>query len=60
MAPRCGNCGRFAGVRYEWRGSSYSEVIDCENCGPQAFRWDPFAAAIEDMDQDEIEELIGA
>jgi len=54
---RCGNCGRFAGVRYEWRGASYSEVIDCPNCGPAAYKYDPWAAAIEDMDSEEVKAL---
>lgn len=54
---RCGNCGRFAHVKYEWRGPSYSEVIDCENCEGRAFEYDPFAAAIEEMTDEEVREL---
>ncbi|WP_135807320.1 hypothetical protein [Halorussus marinus] len=52
--PRCGNCGRFAGVRYEWRGPSYTEVINCQTCGSKAYRYDAFAAALEDMSDEEV------
>jgi len=55
---RCGNCGRFADVKYEWRGPSYSEVIHCDNCGPKAYQHDPFAAALVEMDDEEIEAMI--
>lgn len=54
--PRCGNCGRFAGVTYEWFGPSYGETIYCENCGPAAYQYDPFAAALGDMTGAEIRE----
>lgn len=55
---RCGNCGQFAGVTYEWRGASYTEVIDCGNCGRAGYKYDPWVAAIEEMDDEEVEELV--
>lgn len=55
---RCGNCGRFAGVTYEWRGPAYVEVIACENCDGAAYEYDPWAAAIEEMSDEEVKELV--
>jgi len=57
---RCGNCGRFAGVTYEWRGPSYSEVISCDNCDGAAYEYDPFGAALEEMSTEEIKEMMDA
>jgi len=56
--PRCGNCGRFGGVKYEWRGPSYCEVFYCENCGPKGYKYDPFAEALAEMSTEEIKEEI--
>jgi len=55
--PRCGNCGRYADVKYEWFGAHYGETIACENCGPKAVRYDPFAAALAEMDDEEVKAL---
>lgn len=52
VMPRCGNCGRFAEVQYEWRGPSYTEVVDCDNCGKKAYEYDAWAAAISASDSE--------
>lgn len=55
---RCGNCGRFCGVRYEWRGPSYSEVANCENCGSRAYEYNAWGAALQEMSDEEVKALV--
>jgi hypothetical protein len=52
--PRCGNCGRFGGVRYAWRGPHYSETFWCRNCEAAGYRYDPWAAALAAMSDAEV------
>lgn len=56
-SPRCGNCGRFGTVRYEWRGPSYSEVFYCRNCEGGGYEHDAFAAALVEMSDEEVRAL---
>lgn len=50
---RCGNCGAFCGVRYEWRGAIFAEVIDCSNCGDAAHWPTPDYDQDDDVDDDQ-------
>lgn len=55
--PRCGNCGRFGGVRYEWRGPHYGETFWCSNCEREGYEYDPWAAALAQMSDKEVTAL---
>jgi len=55
---RCGNCGRFCDVRYEWRGPSYSEVAHCENCGQATYEYDAWGAALKEMSDEGVKALV--
>jgi hypothetical protein len=56
MPVRCGGCGRFAPVTYEWRGASYAEVIDCEHCPGGGYKYDPFYEAVAGKSEAELRE----
>lgn len=54
---RCGNCGPFGSIRYEWRGASYGETFWCSNCEGVGYEYDPWAVALAKMSDEEVRQL---